>query len=439
MEMSVLLIKQVLLQFIKDPKKYLGSLFISVLLTSLITSWIVYQQPKSINTPVELNLSDSENNPALPKISSFKSKSITVKSGDTWSTMFHSLHLDYQLLKHILTLPEVKQYLTPLRIKQRFEFKFYHGALKSIKTQIDSEHMLIICYQDGKLSVTIDDLPVRTDFAYTQGIIQGGSFLSAAYQSGLTQSQALTIANIFQSKINFSTSLHKGDKFEVLYQKKTLHGNPLKEKPISVIKLHTHRKTYTAIQFTNKDGKTNYYDEHGEGIQPALKRIPLKYRRISSHFSNHRFHPILHIYRPHLGVDFAAKVGTPIRSVGDGKIISINYTPSAGRIIKIRYNRHYVSIYAHLSRLAKNLHPYDMVSKEQVIGYVGSTGLATGPHLHYGVYVDGHPKNPLKVKLPGIDPVSSKEKQSFLNYSKSMLALLELYQSKDSKITENDT
>ena len=421
--------KQLITQ-IRYPKYFLALLFVLILFSTLTISLLGYQQSKWPSHLPILETNHKPKNPIIPSLTSFKSQSITVKSGDTWSSIFQSLHLNLDLLHQFLNLAEVKKYLMPLKIKQKFSFEVYHGVLQSIKTTVDPEHTLIIHYNNGTLSTEIKNLPVTTQLAYTKGIIQH-SFISAAHRAGLSNAQAFQVANIFQSKINFSTGLKAGDHFEILYQNKSRDGKMLKQKPLAVIKFYINNHVYTAIRFTNKNGKTAYYDKRGQGIQPTLQRIPLHYKRISSPFSMHRFHPILHIYRPHLGVDFAAHPGTPVKSVGEGKIIKITHNAEAGKMIKIRYNQHYVSVYAHLGKFAKNLHKNSIVSKGQVIGFVGSTGLSTGPHLHYGVYVDGHPKNPMTVKLPGVNPVSRSEKETFINHAKSMLSLLNLYQSKN--------
>lgn len=420
--------KQLIAQ-LRYPKYFLGLLFVLILLSTLTISLVGFQQPKWPNHLPVLETNHQSIQPIIPSLTSFKSKSITVKSGDTWSTIFQSLHLNFNLLNQLLGLAEVKKHLMPLQINQTFSFEFHHGVLQSIKTIIDSEHSLIINYNEGALSTEIKKLPVTTQLAYAQGTIKD-SFIGAAHQAGLSNAQAFQIANIFQSKLNFSTALKAGDHFEVLYQNKSLDGKMLKQKPLAAVKFYTKNHVYTAIRFTNKAGKTAYYNEKGQGIQPALQRIPLHYKRISSSFSKHRYHPILHIYRPHLGVDFAAHTGTPVKSVGEGRVIAIQHNAEVGKMVKIKYDRHYVSIYAHLAKIEKSLHKNSMVSKGQVIGYVGSTGLSTGPHLHYGVYVDGHPKNPMTVKLPGIKPVSQGEKETFKNHAKSMLSLLDLYQFK---------
>jgi murein DD-endopeptidase MepM/ murein hydrolase activator NlpD len=418
--------KQLIAQ-LRDPRCFLGLLFILVFLSTLTISLIGYQQPKWLNTNFE-----QKDISFVTPLAALQSKSVTIKAGDTWSTLFQSLNLDLNLLHKILKLEDVKKHLTPLKINQTFSFNFHHHILSSIKTTIDAEHTLTINNDAGTLSTKVEQLPITSKLTYAQGTITD-SFIDAAHQAGLSNVQAFQMAHIFQSKLNFSTSIKKGDHFEVLYQNNSLDGKPLKQKPLAAIKFYTKDHVYTAIRFTNKADKTYYYDEEGRGIQPALLRIPLHYRRISSSFNKHRFHPILHIYRPHLGTDFAARTGTPVKSVGDGQIISIRSNTETGKMIKVRYNQHYVAVYAHLAKFAKNLHLHSMVSKGQVIGYVGSTGLSTGPHLHYGVYINGQARNPMTVPLPGVDAVSSSEKETFSTQAKSMLSLLSLHHIKNIK------
>jgi murein DD-endopeptidase MepM/ murein hydrolase activator NlpD len=179
-------------------------------------------------------------------------------------------------------------------------------------------------------------------------------------------------------------------------------------------------KDYYAFAY-DQNGEKGYFDLNGQSLKKAFLKAPLKYRRISSRFSYHRYHPVLHRYLPHLGVDFAAPTGTPVHAVGDGVIEVASYNRGNGRYIKIRHNNIYETEYLHLSRFARGIHRGKTVSQGQLIGYVGSTGLATGPHLDYRIWKNGREVNPLKTDLPSSDPV---EKKNMDSYKQHMALLL---------------
>lgn len=219
------------------------------------------------------------------------------------------------------------------------------------------------------------------------------------------------LSNIYQWTIDFF-GIAKGDSFKVLYDEETVNG-----KTISVIvkaAVFNHMgKDYYAFPY-EQDGKLSYFDEEGENLQKSFLKAPLKFSRISSRFSGRRFHPVLKRYRAHHGVDYAAPTGTPVRSVGDGKIVKKAYQKrGGGRYIKIKHNSVYTTCYMHLSRYASNTRPGMTVEQGQIIGYVGQSGIATGPHLDYRVYKYGTPINPLRMKSPSKSPIKEANKEGF--------------------------
>ncbi|HIC90700.1 MAG TPA: M23 family metallopeptidase, partial [Syntrophaceae bacterium] len=170
---------------------------------------------------------------------------------------------------------------------------------------------------------------------------------------------------------------------------------------------------YQAFYFEDGKGHGDYYDSEGRCLRKQFLKSPLRYKRISSYFSRRRFHPILKIYRPHLGIDYAAPVGTPVESIGDGKIEFIGWKGDYGRFIRVKHNRNYITTYGHLSRFAKGLKKGSRIKQGQVIGYVGSTGLATGPHLDFRMIRNGRFVNPLKIQPPPVAPIRKESMEAF--------------------------
>lgn len=237
-----------------------------------------------------------------------------------------------------------------------------------------------------------------------------------------TPELAIKLSEIFAWQIDFY-HLQKGDNFKVIYDELYVDN---KFFAIGTIKaaIFSHRgKDYYAIPFT-QDSVYQYFDEDGNSLRKAFLKAPLEFGRISSRYSKSRLHPVLKVRRPHHGVDYAAPVGTPIRTTGDGVVADVGYNGGAGKFIKIRHNSVYTTMYLHLSRYAKSIKKGATVQQGQVIGYVGSTGLSTGPHLDYRFYVNGSPVDPLKVEIPSAHPVKEELRAEYEVQRDSIMNLL---------------
>jgi murein DD-endopeptidase MepM/ murein hydrolase activator NlpD len=211
---------------------------------------------------------------------------------------------------------------------------------------------------------------------------------------------ALELSDIFSWDIDFTTDLRDKDKFKVVAEGLYLDGEFKKYRNILSAEFINNGETYHAYRFEQNGQQYDYYDDEGKSLRRAFLKAPLSFRRISSGFSNRRFHPILKIYRPHHGLDYAAPVGTPVSAVGDGTVIFSGYKGQYGNLVIIRHPNTWKTYYGHLSRIKKDIKKGKKIQQGQVIGYVGSTGLATGPHLHYQLNINNKPVNPLKVKYP---------------------------------------
>jgi murein DD-endopeptidase MepM/ murein hydrolase activator NlpD len=196
-------------------------------------------------------------------------------------------------------------------------------------------------------------------------------------------------------------------------EKRFRKGNPAGYGHILALDFHNRDRTFKAFRYTDADGRTSYFDERGQSMRKAFLKAPLSFTRISSGYSNRRFHPILKRWRPHHGIDYAAPTGTPIRTIGDGVVTAKAYDKAAGRYVKIRHPRGYETVYNHMSRFGKSIRTGKQVKQGEVIGYVGTTGYATGPHLDFRVKRHGSYVNPLNMKSPPTNPVPAQEMARF--------------------------
>lgn len=234
---------------------------------------------------------------------------------------------------------------------------------------------------------------------------------------------ALELSDIFAWDIDFTTDLRDGDTFKIIVEELWLDGEFKKYGDILSAEFLNNRRLYRAYRFEH-DGSADYYDSEGKSLRRAFLKAPLSYRRISSRFSKRRLHPILRIYRPHLGVDYAAPRGTPVSTVGDGTVAFAGYKGQNGRLVVIKHPNGYKTYYGHLSRIRKGIRKGAKVKQGQLIGYVGTTGLSTGPHLDYRIKKNGKNVNPLKLKLPSGKTLKGTVLAEFKGLQKQMASRL---------------
>lgn len=254
------------------------------------------------------------------------------------------------------------------------------------------------------------------------------SLYETLYKEHLDPSLAEQMAEIFAWQIDFY-HLQKGDNFRLIFNEQKVDGKKVGAGPIMAVRFEHNGETFYAYRY-NQNGRIDYFDESGNGLRKAFMKAPLKYSRISSRFSMHRFHPVEHRWKPHLGVDFAAPTGTPIHATGDGVIEVAGYSKYNGNWVKIRHNSVYETGYLHMSHIANGIHRGVHVQQGQLIGYVGSTGLATGPHVCYRFWKNGTQVNALKVHIPSTNPIKSQNLDDF--YQHIALWVAELNPSTDS-------
>ena len=247
----------------------------------------------------------------------------------------------------------------------------------------------------------------------TGGKIKNSLYLSGQ-KAGLSDKTIMKLADIFAWEIDFIRQLRPGDTFKVIYEQNYIDGKYIGDGDILAAEITTHDgKHHYAFLFKNRAGeKIGYYDEKGHNLKKAFLRNPVDYVRITSGFQPRRYHPILHKWRAHHGVDYAGSIGTPIHVTGNGRIIRRGWSRSYGRVIYVRHGRKYMTVYAHMSRFGK-YKKGDWVKQGDIIGYIGMSGWATGPHLHYEFRINGKHVDPLKVKFPDAAPIAPQYRKAF--------------------------
>lgn len=368
---------------------------------------------------------------------SLKWQEVTVASGDSLARIFHRLDLSAATLHDIIQLSDETKRLTRIHPGQKLQIQVDDSnRIHTLKYEYDQMHALLV-------SRTDDDFSAREVVREPEHIqkaasaeIKSSLFL-AGQRAGLSDNLIMELAGIFGWDIDFALDIRKGDRFSVLYDELSLDGEKIGNGDILAAEFVNQGRTYRAVRYTTAEGKSDYYSPDGRSMRKAFLRTPVAFSRISSRFSLGRKHPILNRIRAHKGVDYAAPYGTPIKSTGNGKIIYHGTKGGYGRVIIIKHGTRYSTLYAHMSRYARGLKTGSRVKQGQVIGYVGKSGLATGPHLHYEFRIDGVHRNPLTVDLPDAEPIEAKYRKDFEHTAKQLLAELEVAPASSSQVALN--
>jgi murein DD-endopeptidase MepM/ murein hydrolase activator NlpD len=346
--------------------------------------------------------------------------SLAVKRNETLSDILES----YNLLN--TNVPEIakrsKSLFDVRRIKAGKKYHVYTGddSLNTIKYLVYEKDNISFIVYDLCDSINIYSGKKEVEIVKkTKSAIIKSSLYDALLESDASIELAIELSKIFAWQIDFY-HLQKGDNFKVIYEEEYVDNQMVGIGKVLGAYFNNSGKEYFAIPFV-QDSVFQYFDENGNSLRKEFLKTPMEFARISSRYSSRRLHPILKVYRPHTGVDYAAPTGTPIRTVGDGKVIAASYTKSNGNYIKIRHNSVYTTAYLHMSRFGKGIKKGTMVKQGQVIGYVGRTGLATGPHLHFMFYMNGNYVNPLKIEIPPSHPVKEELRNNFEQQKKIVL------------------
>ena len=341
----------------------------------------------------------------------------TVEDGDSMSVIFEENKVPLNLTYRILRGPHKNDFAN-LMPGNEFEFHFLDNELHRIELRKGSLFYLSVTNSNEPEYELINFEPeVIREFKSGKII---SSFYEAALESGIPDSVIMDLAYLFGWDIDFIFDIREGDSFKVLYETPYVEGAKIDNGDILYAEFINQEQEYTAIRYYARSGEKFYFDKDGNSLRKAFLRAPLDFAYVSSHFNPRRKHPILNKIRAHNGVDYAAKRNTPVRSTGDGVIIHQGWKSGYGRTIQIRHGGEITTLYAHLESYNKKLGEGSKVNQGTVIGYVGDSGLATAPHLHYEFKVGDKRTDPLKVRLPDDKPIDKMELPKF-NQTKSQI------------------
>jgi murein DD-endopeptidase MepM/ murein hydrolase activator NlpD len=349
---------------------------------------------------------------------------VIVTRNDTLDRIFRRLKLNLADLASLRGLPHVRVALDSLRPGESLHFTHRDGQLFGLERRL-SESQTLKVSRDGdmlKADVLQNALDMRP--RTVRGVIDSSLF-EAVEAAGAHDQTAVSLADIFGWDIDFVLDVRPGDTFVVTYHEIWRDGSYVKDGPIEAAEFVNQGHEYRAVRYTDPDGATHYYTPDGKSLHKAFLRAPVAFSRVSSRFNSARYHPILNLIRAHKGVDYAAPIGTPVRAAGDGRIRFAGVKGGYGNVVEIEHSRSIVTVYGHLSHFAHGTHAGAHVTQGAVIAYVGMTGLATGPHLHYEYRVDGVFKNPQTVVLPGAAPIDASWRADFLAHSAPLLSSLD--------------
>ncbi|MEP1150607.1 MAG: peptidoglycan DD-metalloendopeptidase family protein [Balneola sp.] len=397
---------------------WVKNLITGLAILCLLPACSVFQKdsPTTTNSVTVDNFEEIEEQPGFDSYGFVKNQSIIkeakVKRNESLYVILRSLDVSPEEIYDIELKSKGK--FDTRRIKQNQKYYTYHdldtGApLRMVFHQTATDY-IIFDWQNG-VDVKVGAKAIRTEIATASGTIE-----SSLYETLVDQNVNILVANglseIFGWEVDFFR-LYKGDKFKVIYETRFVDDKPYGIGQIIAAEFEHRGEVYDAY-FYESDEAFGYYDGVGNSVQKALLKAPFKYsQRISSNFSYNRFHPVLKKRMPHYGVDYAAPLGTPVIAVGDGEIIQSRYNGAAGNMVKIRHNSTYSTAYLHLNGFASGVKEGRKVKQGQVIGYVGRTGRVTGVHLHYNVYKNDRPVNPVKLVLPPSKGISNEELETY--------------------------
>ena len=351
---------------------------------------------------------------------------VTVNSGDSLYLIFKRLGLPQRDLAMMTGSKPLRKKLARLAPGQEIEFYVdTQSRLTRLVHQLDRIRSLHVS-RDGD-TFTFEEVvePPEVAVAAVTGVIDSSLF-EAGQRAGLSDAIIMQMAEIFGWDVDFALDIRAGDRFALIYEKQLKDGEEIGEGPIIAAEFMNRGRRLRALRYVDPTGHTEYFSEDGRSMRKAFLRTPVNFTRISSRFSFSRRHPILHKMRAHRGVDYAAPRGTAVKASGDGKVVFAGRKGGYGRTIILRHGSTYTTLYAHLSRFSKGIRSGKRVVQGQTIGYVGSTGLATGPHLHYEFRVRGVHRDPLKVKLPQAAPLAEGYVADFREKARPLLAKLDL-------------
>lgn len=349
------------------------------------------------------------------------------RPGDSMASIFNRLGLTAKNLHEVLQKNPHAKVLTSIKPNQELQFLISKNKLEKLVIPVNNTQSLTVYREGTSYKTKIDSKKMTSHNHYVTGTVKG-SLYTTAQRLNIPFKLIRQMTDIFNKEIDFSRAIRAGDQFSIIYDAYYIDDKMVSTGDILAVSYTNRGKTFQAIRHTSANGDHEYYTPKGTSFKKAFSRYPIKFSHISSTFALSRYHPILHYRRAHKGIDLAAPIGTPIQATGDGIITIIDRHNGYGNMIKIKHDKTYSTVYGHMLRFQKGLSRGSKVKRGQVIGYVGQTGLATGPHCHYELHVNNQPRNPTTIPLPTAAPVPARELASFKAQASVLLARLKLFE-----------
>lgn len=353
----------------------------------------------------------------------------TVHSGDTVSSLLGGAISPVEINELAAKSRDVFP-LNRICAGMPYRLTLEEGSFMSFRCDIDDTDQLVVSRTKKGFAVSREAIPYEVEVVSVRGTIESSLF-EAVVKIGESEGIAMQLADIFAWDIDFFQDIQPGDSFEAVIEKRTREGKPAGNGRLLAARFTVGDQVSQAFYFKDGTQSPAYYDENGSSLKKAFLKAPLSFSRISSGFTMRRRHPITKRIKAHPAIDYAAPKGTPIHTIGDGTVVFAAYKRYNGKCVKVRHPNGWVTLYNHMSRFAKGMRPGKRVGQGQVIGYVGSTGLSTGPHLDFRMYKNGSPVNPLRVKSPPARPVSRAHMAAFRMMVAERVALMDTTPARD--------
>jgi murein DD-endopeptidase MepM/ murein hydrolase activator NlpD len=349
----------------------------------------------------------------------------TVKKNETLSDILHPHNVSYKTITEIAKIAKEKFDVRKINNGKKYIIYSKTDSVENIRYFVYESSPVdfaIIDFTDSVITIRTGKKDVKLKERKAGGVIKNSLYLSLRKQN-VSDLLALKLAEVYAWQIDFYR-VQDGDYFKVIFNEKYIDNKFVGTGKIKASMFHHHGKDFYAFYYI-QNGDGEYFDEEGNSLRKAFLKSPLKFGRMTSSYSKRRYHPVLHRFKAHLGTDYAAPIGTPIHATGDGVVIEARYKRNNGNYVKIRHNGTYMTQYLHMSKIAKGIRPGVYVKQNQVIGYVGMTGLATGPHVCYRFWKNGKQINHRKEKIKSANPIAKKELPHYITFMDSVKSILD--------------
>lgn len=350
---------------------------------------------------------------------------VEVRPGDTLAALLGRHGLGPSTVHHVVYLNEQTARLRDLKPGEEIQLDLNDdGELSALRFELNEAELVEVTAAGDGFESSIIQRPIETRVVRASGVIRDSLYM-AAQKAGLSDPLIMNLAHIFAWDIDFVYDIRSGDRFYLIYEEVYRDGEKLRDGNVLAATFINRGEALTAVRYDTGEGMAEYYTPEGRNMRKEFLRTPVDFRRISSRFNPNRLHPSLGYRRPHRGVDYAADPGTPIIATGNGRVERASWYGGYGNCVIIEHAGRYSTLYAHMSKYARGVRAGQRVKQGQIIGYVGMTGTATGPHLHYEFRVDGTHKDPLKVDFPAAEPLPEAERGPFRQVARPLMAQLD--------------